>query len=427
MSKKWINPLLIILALALLLRLAGIQHSFPVIRHPDEPAVVRAALAMRFNLNPGHFDWPHLYIYMNFFIYKVFALFRDYAAVWGYRTLIIQWIPLFWNDNLIFYLISRILSATIGALTILPVYLSAKNLFNKKIALFSALAMALMPFHVRHSHYALIDVPMTFFLSWALYCSTNIFKRFRTEDYILAGLFVGFAASTKYTGGLSAILVPLAHFLRIYKEKGSYITFEGINSLFLAAAASFFGFILGTPYALLDYKTFSRTDGPTGAFWQFTNVGKVEFHKQIVRFFTSMWEKIASDVGYTFLVGYWIVFLATIKDLIIRKRSPDLIRRLFLAIPSVLFFFYISGFYKNRSHYYMITYPFVAIIAGYFIVMAGEYLKPKLSSLGRFLILLLTLIFFIIPLYFAIMNIIDLTEVVPLRPDSKIVGGDPDL
>ena len=422
MLKKVANPLSVILLLALLLRLIGIQHGFPYVFHPDEPAVVRTALALRFDLNPHHFDWPHLFIYLNFFLYKFIALFRDIAEDAGYKYLISQFLPLFWNDKLVFYLLSRLLSGVVGALTIFPVYLTGKNLFNKRIGLFSALAMALIPFHVRHSHYALIDVPATFFLSWAMYFCTNIMTRKRVEDFIVAGLFVGFAASTKYNAGLSAILVPLAYLFRVLKEKERLISFEGINNMLLSGVSALFGFLIGTPFALFDFGTFIRTDGPAGALWQFTNVGKLSLWENIESFFTSMWVKLSKDFGYTFLVVYWFLLITGAVSLLKRVGQGMRLNVWFLLIPSLIFFFYISGFEKNRSHYYMITYPFVALAVGY--VVNSFLQKSKQKSVVRFVIYLLVVLIYFIPFYFAIMNIVDLSKPVEDIYQKTIYGGD---
>ena len=73
--------LVLIILVGLILRLTGIQHGFPFIFHPDEPTIIRSALGIRFNPNPMHFDWPHLYIYINYFLYMLFGKFRSLLEV----------------------------------------------------------------------------------------------------------------------------------------------------------------------------------------------------------------------------------------------------------------------------------------------------------------------------------------------------------
>ena len=80
---RFISPAVIVLIVALILRLTAIDHGFPYIYHPDEPTVVRSALGLRFDPNPHHFDWPHLYFYLNYLMYMVFAKLRDFLTLLG--------------------------------------------------------------------------------------------------------------------------------------------------------------------------------------------------------------------------------------------------------------------------------------------------------------------------------------------------------
>jgi len=367
--------LFLIIVLALILRLVGIQHGFPFIYHPDEPTIIRSALGVRFNLNPGHFDWPHLYIYLNFILYKVFAAVRDLAVSAGLKETISSSLPLVWNDNLIFYYLTRCLSAIFGALTVIPLYLTGKELFGKKAGILSALTMAILPYHVWHSHYSLGDVPMVFMLAWGLYFSSKIIKSSDTKNYLLAGLFVGLSASMKYNGGLSALMVPVAHFIRVLISKKDSEVFvkseildkKGFLSLVFSGAFALFGFLIGTPYALFDFKTFSRTDGPQGAFWQFTNVGSVRFMEHVGKFFTESFGRILTNTGYVVMPVYFIVLGYLIYKIVKKKTEERDFHLLFLYIVSLFLIWYESGFKNNRSHYYFIFYPFLALIFGFFV------------------------------------------------------------
>jgi hypothetical protein len=372
---KFNLALFLIIVLALILRLVGIKHGFPFIYHPDEPTIIRSALGVRFKLNPGHFDWPHLYIYLNFVLYKVFAAFRDLAVSAGLKGTISSSFPLVWNDNLIFYYLTRCFSAIFGALTVIPLYLTGKELFGKKAGIFSALTMAILPYHVWHSHYSLGDVPMVFMLAWGLYFSSKIMKSSDIKNYLLAGLFVGLSASMKYNGGLSALMVPVAHFIRVFMPKKDSEVFvkseildkRGFLSLVFSGASALFGFLIGTPYALFDFKTFSRTDGPKGAFWQFTNVGSVKFMEHVGKFFTESFGRILTNTGYVVMPVYFIILGYLINRIVKKKTEERDFYLLFLYIVSLFLIWYESGFKNNRSHYYFIFYPFLALIFGFFV------------------------------------------------------------
>ena len=360
--------LFLILGIALFLRLFGINHGYPFVFHPDEATIIRSALGIRFDINPGHFDWPHLYIYLNYFLYMVFAKVRNILPP--------NMFPLLWNDSWIFYPLTRILTAVLGALTIFPIYLSARTLFNKKIGIYSAMAFSILPFHVWQSHYALTDVPMVFFLSWGLYFASKILrtKNASIKNYVFAGVFIGLSASTKYNGGLSAVMIPLAtlfNTLNLYSLDGSssrdnnksftkilrlFLSFKNIWYWCVSGFFAIFGFLLGTPFALLDFDTFSRTDGPKGALWQFTNVGSVNFIPHIIQFVNDIVFKISDDLGYTFLLGFLIVlFLSVYKFYVYLKTKKHIETNFslyFISIMAIYLLWYISGFEKSRSHFY---------------------------------------------------------------------------
>ena len=398
---KKTSLIVFVIIVALVVRLIGLDHGFPYIYHPDEPTIIRSALGIRFDPNPHHFDWPHLYIYLNYFVYMIFAKFRDIITAVGLKSQLTQIAPLMYNDNLIFYLLSRTLSAVLGALTAIPLYLWTKKLTDKKTALFSATLLALTPLHVRNSHYALIDVPMLFFLCWALY--------FSTRSAILSGLFLGFSTSTKYNGILGGLFIGASLLL----NKSKKIKQKVLGMLRLGLF-TILGFIVGTPFAVLDFKTFTRTDGPQGALWQFTNVGKVGLTDQLGQFFDALLVKLPENLGYTafavFAVGTTILMYNLVK-----KQHRQVNRGVLLAIAVFyILTFYVSGLNKNRSHYYLITYPFFLLTAGWTLGL----LVDKFKSLP---IKIVALSVILVPsLVMSIQNIRDLQ----IKSTSTIYGGD---
>ena len=154
------------------------------------------------------------------------------------------------------------------------------------------------------------------------------------------------------------------------------------------------GFIAGTPYALLDYKTFIRKDGPKGALWQFNNVGSVDPLRHISKFIEEMVFRVADDVGYVVLAGFFIVVVVLIFKILVKKFSKKDYTLWFIVIPALLSFIYISGFDSSRSHYYMIAYPFVSIVYAYIIVFFTSLLKKS------YIIEFLGVVLLIFPLFY---------------------------
>lgn len=396
-----------IFAGALILRLIGIGFGYPFIFHPDEPSVVRSALGMRFDLNPGHFDWPHLYFYLNYFLYMIFGKARVLLEAIGLRTMISAVMPVIWDDTFVFYLISRIFSAFLGALTVFPVYMAARSFFNnKRIALFSALVLALIPYHIQISHYALVDVPMVFFFAWAMYFSSKILLSDKWSNYLWAGVFVGLAASTKYNGALSSLLVVSAHLLRILKTKEYQKVFDlrSVLQLFSAGALSILSFIVGTPFSVLDFRQFIRTDGPTGAFWQFKNVGNTGVITHLRQFYDVLFFRLTENFGYVF----FIVFLALFVYLLVKMKFNRPL--LLLYAVSFILIYYVSGFKNPRSHYLMISFPMVTLLAGYGLneLFVGlRHLKWKLKETVANLVLF---VLFLVPFIFGVLVLVSLVS-----------------
>ncbi|MEA2020165.1 MAG: glycosyltransferase family 39 protein [Patescibacteria group bacterium] len=324
--------LLVIFVLALILRLFGIWHGWPFIYNIDEPALVRSAIGIRFNPNPGHFDWPHLHFYLSFGVLAFFYLVRGFFQIVGLQLLLMQIIPFFWKDPAIYYLIVRVFNALLGALTIVPVYLTGRVLFvgeevvageapgasadpapgaeecgggdlagrqsssrkdgsflgrwfgdfSNIASLLSALAFAVFPLHVRDSHLATVDVPMVFWLAWSMYFAAKVLKSSAWRNYIFAGIFAGLAASTKYNGVFILLVIVLAHCLQIWlKSQGEETKFvatffsKKLLKVFVSGLSALLVFFLGTPYILFDFKTFWSYEYGRGFLWLLEETGSV--------------------------------------------------------------------------------------------------------------------------------------------------------
>lgn len=360
------KELISIVIAALLLRLLGFWHGFPIIFNVDEPALVRSALALRFELNPKHFDWPHLHFYLNYFVYfayiKFRGLFLDFAFL---RETVL------WRDPIIFYLISRVFNAVLGTLTVIPIYFTAKSLYNKRAGILASLLFTVFVLHVRASHFALIDVPTTFWLAFSVFFAGRVLTNQSYKNYMLSGLFAGLAMSTKYNGLFASSSLAATHLILLMRDRKLLSTREFYLKPIIAFLICVGGFLLGTPYALLDYSTFTRTDSSIGALWQFTNVGSVTFGKHLLNFFFYSPITLIRDLGYTPFILF-LCFIAYSLFHIMRTRDREqgythLERLLFIALPALLIIYNVSGYDKTRSHYYMPSYTFIALGGGLFL------------------------------------------------------------
>jgi 4-amino-4-deoxy-L-arabinose transferase-like glycosyltransferase len=238
----WI-AMLAILAVAAAARLwfltAGVPHAVGI----DEPIVVDHALRIlqTGDWNPHIFNYPSLVIYMHAGVDIVRFL---WGAVRG------EWASLNAFDIAAVYQAARFVTAMIGVATVWLTYAVGTELAGRRVAMLAAAQMAVRPMHVRESHYALTDVPMTALVTLALWLTLRATRRGGIRDYAWAGAACGLAAAAKYTGGVAFAGVLVAGLL----QEGSAVS--RWRRLGAAGGAAALAFLLAAPYTWLDLPAF---------------------------------------------------------------------------------------------------------------------------------------------------------------------------
>jgi|GEM_PF-838589 len=349
--------------IALVLRLWGVWHGLPYIYSVDEPALVHSVLGLRFDLNPHHFDWPHFHFYLSYFVFGIFYKARIAWQVWGWREAMQGVAPILWNDGAIFYLLLRLLSVFMGALTVIPVFLSAKLVFNNRSkVILASLFFVLASFHVENSKYALIDVPATFWAAWSFYFALRAFSVPKLVNYLACGFFGGLAASTKYNAVLILLVLIIGHLIRIWQPfEWRHLIFKKLRFLFtdwwklvLAGVVAILTFFAGTPFAILDFKQFSRNDSSLGAMWQLTRGGN--------RFEWAVFSRLLdglNKVGFGF--GYLALALSVIGIIIAFKSTNKALK--IISIFIIFYFSYVASSYFSPIQIFMPIYLGLAVLA----------------------------------------------------------------
>lgn len=231
-----------VLATAAILRFWEIGHGIPYAVSVDEPEIVERAFMMMKSggLHPHFFDYPGLTIYLQL---AVSVLRFIVGAITG------AWTSLDQATAGSFYLWGRIVTASFGVATVMLVYQIGMR-WGGRHALLAAGLMAVMPLHVRYSHYVLTDIPLTFFVTLTLLLSLAAHEKNRMGAFALAGAAAGLAAATKYNGGL-ALMMPLLACWMTVPARPSRLACS------LAAIAACAGaFLLAAPYTVLDLPAF---------------------------------------------------------------------------------------------------------------------------------------------------------------------------
>ena len=130
-------------------------------------------------------------------------------------------------------------------------------LFGRRTGLIAALLLAVSFLHVRDSHYGVSDVPSVALLLLALYFDARLLRQPALRWYVLAGLAGGLATSTKYNMGffvapLLAARWPARRLLESGRYGGAPSLCRFLAALGLAGLSSLVGYLIGTPYTVLD-------------------------------------------------------------------------------------------------------------------------------------------------------------------------------
>jgi Dolichyl-phosphate-mannose-protein mannosyltransferase len=245
-GRRWAwAGLALLLPCALGLRVWGIADGLPYIYNSDENAhfVPRAIGMFGHSLNPEYFANPPAYTYL---LHILFAIWFGGAAGAGHAYAA--------HPTEVFVL-ARASVAVLGTISVWLLYLVGARLFDRRVGLLAAAIEAVAFLPVFYSHLALNDVPTLAPLTLSLVGSAGVLRRGRAIDYLIAGIGLGFACATKYTGGIVLIVLLIAagsQFLTPARDAGRRV----LIGLTLAGAGALACFLAANPYALLDFQAF---------------------------------------------------------------------------------------------------------------------------------------------------------------------------
>ena len=248
--------LVAIVALAAVLRFFPIAFGLPYAQaRPDETAALGLAVSVRSgDFNPHFFHWPSLAIYL-------FAILHGTLS-WSRRIIMGMGV----SPDLSFgelVVTARAAVASAGTLTIVVLFSMARRMGGTTIGLLAALLLGVSLLHVRDSHFAMTDVLMTFLSTGSLALLLRALDADASGGikpnlmFAFSGFVGGLATSTKYSaaalvaGMAAAQLCWLGRFWNLRWRPQTWIPIVAFVTAFLG------GFVAGTPYAILDYRTFA--------------------------------------------------------------------------------------------------------------------------------------------------------------------------
>ncbi len=240
-SRSFLLVLLAIVCLAALFRIWGISYGLPcTYARPDEDFLIITSLRLSADdLNPHFSDWPAMFFYITR------ATLEGAARLWpGVEDAV----DLYETRPAQVFLLLRWLFFAMGIATVALLAQLGRRLFSPGVGLTGALFLSVAFLHVRESHFALLDIPATLFGVLFFLAAAGVLLNPRPRHYLIAGLWCGMAAGTKYFGALLLFPLVAAHVMA-WRAGRARLFSPWIAASGLAAAAVF---LLGSPHFLLD-------------------------------------------------------------------------------------------------------------------------------------------------------------------------------
>lgn len=359
-----------ILLLALVVRFWGLGFGLPHTQaRPDETQIIDVNLKfLSGDLHPNFFDYPWLYMWVSTGLYLGYYL-VGVAAGWFHSVadLVRDW-PYHWAP---WFLINRALSATLGALTVLPVFGTARRLWDERTALVAAFFMALAFIHVRDSHFGSTDSMMTFFIMLSTMWLVDGHLTGSRRSFVLAGVMGGLATATKYNAGVVMFPVLVSQVVQVIESRrtGEKPAFDGRMFWFGIPCAA--AFLIGVPFLIFDYADFRAAmvlldeSMRTGTGTISNTLGNGWLHH--LRF------SLYHGVGWPMLLFALVGAL-----LILKKKSQTGLALVFLTFPVI--YFCVIGSVRNLFFRYAIPIvPFLCLLGAWAVV---EVVRTIVRSRG---------------------------------------------
>jgi hypothetical protein len=231
-----------VVLVAFLLRIWGVRHGLPYAYNTDENAhfVTRAIGLFGHDWDPQYYVNPPAYTYLAHILFAVWYGGREGVS------------DQFASDPTEVWVLARVLSAVLSTIAVWLLYLAGARLLDRRAGLLAAGILAVSFLPVFYSHLALNDAPTLAPVCLALWGIAGVLRFGRARDYAWAGIGLGLACATKYTGGI--VLLPLLAAAGAQWAAGG--RHSAVRGLAIGGGLALLAFVVANPYALLDFNAF---------------------------------------------------------------------------------------------------------------------------------------------------------------------------
>ena len=374
--------LIILLIFSFCLNICGIWWGLPSFSGwaPDELIPLRVIEGIEKGFSNG---WHYKYPPVHFYILAVL-----YSPVWLLHKLNIIDIYSLPAYTFLFY-IGRFLTALMGCVLLLIVYLCGLEIYDKKSSLWAVLIIALSVPFIYYSKTINLEVPYLVWVMLSLLFYLKLLKYHHLNDYLLFALTAAIAVCTKDQAYAFYLLTPIfivVEHHRYLKQYNPDITLKEsltdkkiILSLVVGIGAFLLlqNIIFNLPGFLKHVKLITAGGGSIRPRYEQNIFGQLQMFRQTLT-------HLRFSLGWPI----YIICLLGCASILSRVKKNYLFVSLF--VPTVSYYlFYVCVVWYNNVRYLMPLTLILALCGGKFL---GEFLNPE-KTLFKAKVSLVTFLF----------------------------------
>lgn len=343
----WLALAVICLA-GLWLRLKNNGYGLPYVYNVDEGShfTSRAVAMFGGNLDPGYFQNPSAFTYLDYFALQLFGA-DDVPGRFGI-------------DPAGIYDLARSLAAVLCVGGVIGVFYAARRLWDGWTAVAASGLLCFAFLSVAYGRVAVTDVGTLLPVSIALLGAVRVYETGARRWYLIAGAAAGLAVGFKYTAGLSLLPLLLACGFRVGRgERRELLALAG------ALIAAVLAFFITTPYFFLSFDDAERqirgqaaTAGDFGKLGQRGDSG-LAYYLRSLTWGLGIGGMVAAAAGALF------------------EFRRDVVRGLLLVIFPLALFVYLATQSRYFGRWLLPAYPALALLAGTGVAQAARLLRMR--------------------------------------------------
>lgn len=275
---------------------------------------------------------------------------------------------------------ARLVAVIFATLTVWMTWRMTKELFDQRTADLGALVLMTFPLFFRHAKDAVPDMPLNFFIVWAMWAFIRVWRHQGTSLWFFAACGLGFMVK-----GFAAWIVPMGTallFMLVTRDKDLWrrMRFGRGLLLTLAIVLPWFIFMVKTHgRAYLDYMLIHETKdrlvgGPeAGSFWS-GHVGvfirHMGFYLRVLLSYFAPWS----------VFGFMSIAVAMVHARLRREiRAPLILMLLWIGVV----FFFFSSMYFTINHYMLVLSTPLAVLTAYFLLCPFQEGKRRVRVFNK--------------------------------------------